>query len=52
MRISGDRMAARAGVTLLEVMLAGAMTVIAVLAMLEGVIVARKITHENAAEIT
>ena len=48
MRISGDRMAARAGVTLLAVMLAGAMTVIAVLAMLEGVIVAIKITHENA----
>ena len=37
----------KAGVTLLEVMLAGAMTIIAVLAMLEGVIVAAKITHEN-----
>ncbi len=38
----------RAGVTLVEVMLAGAMTAVAVLAMLEGVIVAAKITHENA----
>lgn len=38
----------KAGVTLVEVMLAGAMTIIAVLVMLEGVIVAAKITHENA----
>ena len=38
----------RAGVTLVEVMLAGAMTAAAVLATLEGFIVAGKIAHENA----
>ncbi len=38
----------RAGVTLVEVMLAGAMTAAAVLATLEGFIVAAKIAHENA----
>jgi hypothetical protein len=38
----------RAGVTLVEVMLAGAMTALAVLATLEGFIVAAKIAHENA----
>ena len=43
MRAAGDRMAARAGVTLVEVMLAGAMTALAVLATLEGFIVAAKI---------
>ena len=48
MRISGDRMAARAGVTLVEVMLAGALTAIAVLATLEAFIVAGKFAHENA----
>ncbi len=48
MRATGDRMAARAGVTLVEVMLAGALTAIAVLATLEAVIVAGKIAHENA----
>ena len=48
MRTSGYRTAARAGVTLVEVMLAGAMTAIAVLATLEGTIVAAKIAHENA----
>ena len=45
---SGDRRKARAGVTLLEVMLAGAMTAIAVLATLEAFTVAGKIAHENA----
>ena len=48
MRISGDRMAARAGVTLVEVMLAGALTAISVLVTLEAFIVAGKIAHENA----
>lgn len=48
MQTSGNRMVARAGVTLVEVMLAGAMTVIAVLATLEGFIVAARIAHENA----
>lgn len=43
-----DRRKSRAGVTLIEVMLAGAMTAIATLATLEGFIVAAKITHENA----
>lgn len=42
------RRRSRAGVTLVEVMLAGAMTAIATLATLEGFIVAAKITHENA----
>ena len=48
MRISGDRMAARAGVTLVEVMLAGALTAISVLVTLEAFIVAGQIAHENA----
>ena len=48
MRKSGDRMVARAGVTLVEVMLAGALTAIAVLATLEAFIVAGKVAHENA----
>ena len=48
MRISGDRMSARAGVTLVEVMLAGALTAISVLVTLEAFIVAGKIAHENA----
>ena len=48
MRGNGNRSKARAGVTLLEVMLAGSMTTIAVLATLEGFIVAAKIAHENA----
>ena len=38
----------RAGVTLLEVMLAGAMTAVAALATLEGFIVAARVAHENA----
>ena len=38
----------KAGVTLVEVMLAGAMTAFVTLATLEGFIVAAKITHENA----
>lgn len=45
----GDgRQKSRAGVTLVEVMLAGAMTAIAVLATLEGFIVAARVAHENA----
>ena len=44
----GYRRKARAGVTLIEVMLAGAMTAIAALATLEAFIVAGKIAHENA----
>jgi hypothetical protein len=44
----GDRRKARAGVTLLEVMLAGALTAIAVLATLEAFTVAGKVAHENA----
>ena len=44
----GNRRKARAGVTLLEVMLAGALTAISVLATLEAFIVAAKIAHENA----
>jgi hypothetical protein len=43
-----DSRKARAGVTLVEVMLAGALTAIAVLATLEGFIVAARIAHENA----
>ena len=39
---------AKAGVTLVEVMLAGAMTALITLATLEGFIVAAKISHENA----
>jgi len=38
----------KAGVTLIEVMLAGAMTAVAALATLECFIVAAKIVHENA----
>ena len=45
----GGDQRSRAGVTLVEVMLAGAMTAVAVLATLEGFIVAAKIAHENAA---
>ena len=48
MRISGNRTATRAGVTLVEVMLAGALTAISVLVTLEAFIVAGKIAHENA----
>ena len=48
MRADDDRMAARSGVTLVEVMLAGALTAIAVLATLEGFTIAAKIAHENA----
>ncbi len=44
----GNRRKARAGVTLLEVMLAGALTAIAVLATLEAFTVAGKVAHENA----
>ena len=44
----GERSKARAGVTLLEVMLAGALTAIAVLATLEAFTVAGKVAHENA----
>lgn len=42
------RMKARAGVTLVEVMLAGALTTISVLATLEAFTVAGKIARENA----
>ena len=45
---TGGRKRARAGVTLLEVMLAGAMTALAILVTLESFIVAAKIAHENA----
>ncbi len=38
----------KSGLTLLEVMLAGAMVSIATLAMMEGFIVSMKIVHENA----
>ena len=48
MRAARDRMAACAGVTLIEVMLAGAITIIAVLATLEAFTVAGKVAHENA----
>ena len=48
MRGAGGRMRTRAGVTLVEVMLAGAMTALVTLATLEGFIVAAKISHENA----
>lgn len=44
----GDRRKAQAGVTLLEVMLAGALTAIAALATLEAFTVAGKVAHENA----
>jgi hypothetical protein len=39
---------AKAGVTLVEVMLAGAITILITLSTLEGFIVAAKIAHENA----
>lgn len=45
---TGSRKRTQAGVTLIEVMLAGAMTAIAVLATLEAFIVAGKIARENA----
>jgi hypothetical protein len=48
MRTSGKRKATCAGVTLVEVMLAGALTSLSVLATLEAFIVAGKIAHENA----
>ena len=41
-------MKARRGVTLVEVMLAGSIAVLLTLACLEGVIVATRISHENA----
>ena len=50
MRCAKDRKRrAKAGVTLVEVMLAGALTALVSLATLEGFIVAAKIAHENAA---
>lgn len=45
---AGGRKRSQAGVTLVEVMLAGAMTAIAVLATIEAFTVAGKIAHENA----
>lgn len=49
MRRANDRKRrAKAGVTLVEVMLAGALTALVSLATLEGFIVAAKIAHENA----
>ena len=49
MRRAKDRKRrAKAGVTLVEVMLAGAMTALVTLATLEGFIVTAKIAHENA----
>jgi len=42
------RKAGKAGLTLVEVMLAGAMTAVAALVTLEGFIVATHIVHENA----
>ena len=45
---AGGRTRSQAGVTLVEVMLAGAMTAIAVLATIEAFTVAGKIAHENA----
>ena len=49
MRCAKDRKRrAKAGVTLVEVMLAGALTALVSLAALEGFIVAAKIAHENA----
>ena len=47
MRIGGN-MKARAGVTLVEVMLAGAMAALTALTTFEGFIVAAKVAHENA----
>jgi len=48
MRRRRDRCRSKAGVTLVEVMLAGALTALLSLATLEGFIVAAKIAHENA----
>ena len=48
MRRRRDRFRSKAGVTLVEVMLAGALTALVSLATLEGFIVAAKIAHENA----
>ena len=48
MRHRRDRRHSKAGVTLVEVMLAGALTALVSLATLEGFIVAAKIAHENA----
>lgn len=48
MRRRRDIRRRKAGVTLVEVMLAGAMTALITLATLEGFIVAGKIAHENA----
>ena len=48
MRRRRDRRRSKAGVTLVEVMLAGALTALVSLATLEGFIVAAKIAHENA----
>ena len=47
-RAKEKKMHAKAGVTLVEVMLAGALTALVSLATLEGFIVAAKIAHENA----
>ena len=48
MRRRRDRRRSKSGVTLVEVMLAGALTALVSLATLEGFIVAAKIAHENA----
>jgi len=48
MRRRRDRCRSKAGVTLVEVMIAGVMTALVTLATLEGFIVAAKIAHENA----
>ena len=48
MRRRRDRRHSQAGMTLVEAMLAGALTVLVSLATLEGFIVAAKIAHENA----
>ena len=48
MRRRRDRRHSKAGVTLVEVMLAGALTALVSLATLEGFVVAAKIAHENA----
>ncbi|MBR4653091.1 MAG: prepilin-type N-terminal cleavage/methylation domain-containing protein [Kiritimatiellae bacterium] len=48
MRVRGGSFGSKAGVTLVEVMLAGAITALVSLATLEGFIVAARIAHENA----
>ena len=48
MRGNGKRSKARAGVTLVEVMLAGALTTFAILVILNSFIFSAKIAHENA----